>query len=78
MIFKLFEDAIIRELEENEDVQIPGIIYMEPDLFEALRKELISPVTKKPLDPKLGIFVVDLVGLRIEFRPEDYVYDTVH
>ncbi len=78
MIYHLLEDAIICELESDENAPIPKLMVLDKDVFEKLRSELVVENTDTKLAPTVTSFTLKLVGNSIEIRSEDWADATVH
>lgn len=77
-LYRLLEDAVICELEGDENTPIPQLMYLEKELFDLLRSELVIKDTQKKIPPEWKTLSLTFAGKTIVFRSEDWVNDTIH
>lgn len=80
LIHDMYLEAITRELEENDKALIPTMMYLEDDEYEKLKDELHITVDGKKMKIPHGAkkFTIKMCGTTIEFRSEEWEYNTVH
>lgn len=77
-LFYLLEDAIIKELEEDENAAIPTLMVLEKELYQKLVSTLVIKSTNQKLPETQKQFKVLIADRSIVIRSADWEYNTVH